>query len=108
MTRECDVLGQLDGDDISSLQVNLVLPEGSDYAYHKSERLLEATSGKVGVQIPEGYVAVWRTSTNKLKSRVYTRTDLNEENGVWIDEGDVLGLIRLEPLDLVETFNSKE
>lgn len=107
MARECDVLGQLDRGDISSLQVNVVIPEGSSYTYHRDERLVEVTSGRVGVQIPEGYLAVWRTSTNKLKSQVYTRTDLDEENGVWIAEGDVLGLIKLESLDLVETFDSK-
>lgn len=106
MARECDVLGQLDGDEELSLQVSVVTPEGSNYVYHKNECLLEVTSGKIGIQIPEGYAAVWRTGANVLKSQVYTRTDLNEENGVWVSEGDVLGLVKLTPLNVVTDTRS--
>lgn len=108
MTRECDVLGQLDNDKVSSLQVNVVVSKGSSYTYHRDERLVEVTSGEVGVQVPEGYAVVWHDRSNKLDSQVYTRTDLNEENGVWVHEGTVFGLVKLESLDLVETFDNNE
>lgn len=108
MTRECDVLGQLDTDNVSSLQINVVLSKGSSYTYHGDERLVEVTSGEVGVQVPEGYAVVWNSRSNKLDNKVYTRTDLNEENGVWVDEGTVFGFVKLESLDLVETLDDNE
>ena len=108
MARECDVLGQLDTDNVLPLPINVVLSKGSSYTYHRDERLVEVTSGKVGVQVPEGYVVVWHSRSNKLDNKVYTRTDLDEDNGVWVYEGTVFGLVKLESLDLVETFDSNE
>ena len=108
MTRECDVLGQLDNDNVSSLQVNIILSEGSSYTYHRNERLVEVTSGEVKVQVPENYAVVWYYRPYQLNNRVYIWTSLNEENEVWFEEGTVLGLVKLESLDLVETFDNNE
>lgn len=106
MARECDVLGQLDMDEEQPLQVNVVTSEYSNYVYHKNECLLEVTSGKVDVQIPEGYAVVFRTSTNVLNNQVYTRIYLNEENGVRVDKGSVFGLVKLTPLNIVNSTQS--
>ena len=102
------MLGQLDTDNISPLQINVVLSKESSYTYHRDERLVEVTSGDVGVQVPEGYAVVWHSRSNKLDNKVYTRTDLDEDNGVWVDEGTVFGLVKLESIDLVETFDNNE
>lgn len=102
MTRECDVLGQLDSES-TFVQTNVSLLEDSDCVYHKDGRFVEVTAGKVEVHIPIGYVVVCQLSTGSPKAHVYWPTDLDHENKICVTEGIAFGLVKLEPLNVVKT-----
>ena len=101
MARECDVLGQLDREE-HALQTDVRVLEGSDCTYHENERLVQVTSGCVELYIPEGYAVVCQQSTVAPKSHVYLRTPLYDRNKVYVSKGNVFGLVKLEPLNVVQ------
>ena len=106
MIRECDVLGQLDLGE-HPLQTDVRVLEGSNCTYHENERLVEVTSGCVELYIPEGYALVCQQSTVAPRPHVYLRTSLCDRNKVYVSKGNFFGLVKLEPLNVVQTTYAK-
>lgn len=101
MARECDVLGQLNSDTNAPVQVALKLWNNAKYEYNSKERVVEVTSGRVGIDVPEGYALLCQTE-GALDGRTFVRRP-PYDNGfnVWLGENSSFALVKLSELNIV-------
>lgn len=106
MTRECDVLGQLNTEISTPVQVNLKLLNNAKYEYNSEERVVEVTSGRVGVDVPVGYALVCHTE-GELDGRTFVRRPPYDNSfSVWLGSNSSFALVELSELSIsCEQYN---
>lgn len=101
MARECDVLGQLNSDTNTPVQVTLKLQNNATYEYNSEERVVEVTSGNLVVDVPVGYGLLCHTE-GALDGRTFVRRP-PYDNGfnVWLGDNSSFALVKLSELNIV-------
>ena len=94
------MLGQLNSENSVPVQVSLKMRNNARYKYNSEERVVEVTSGRVGVNVPAGYALLCHTEGVLDGSAYIRRPPYDSEFNVWFEPGTCFGLVKLSELSV--------